>query len=81
MPDANGRQKQHIPSEDDPPSNEHTALLRSGGDTVEQQRRDSSAHSGYFFERVAEGMQERDRQRMAMEVIRYTSFIWAVISW
>lgn len=79
MPDANGRPK-HAAA-DQAEDNEHTSLLRNSGNAPAQGRRASSTHSGYFFERVAEGMQERDRKRMANEVIRYASFIWAVISW
>jgi hypothetical protein len=37
--------------------------------------------SGSFFEQVAEGIQERDRAMMKQEVIRYGSFICAILSW
>ena len=40
----------------------------------------SSAH-GYFLEHVAEGLQLRDRQRKTKELVRYVSFIWAIVSW
>jgi hypothetical protein len=34
-----------------------------------------------FMEEVAEGILERDRQRMRREVIRTLSFVCAVLSW
>jgi hypothetical protein len=40
-----------------------------------------TSRSGSFFELVAEGIQERDRVMMKQEVIRYGSFISAILSW
>lgn len=41
----------------------------------------ASRRSGYFFENVAAGIQDRDRAQFKRELVRYTSFIWAIISW
>lgn len=38
------------------------------------------AHSGHFFEHVAEGVLDRDREKMRREVLRYASFFWAIVS-
>ena len=40
-----------------------------------------TSRSGSFFEQVAEGIQERDRARMKQEVVRYGSFVCAILSW
>lgn len=37
--------------------------------------------SGSFFEQVADGIAERHRVRMKREVVRYVSFICAILSW
>ena len=34
-----------------------------------------------FMAEVAEGIVEKDRQRMRREVIRTSSFIWALLNW
>lgn len=59
---------------------EHSPLLHREEDQGAR-RSDDANHSGFFFEHVAEGIQERDRERMAVEVVRYTGFIWAIVSW
>jgi len=41
--------------------------------------RDTSS-AGSFFEQVAEGIMERDRQRLQREAVRWLSFIWALIN-
>lgn len=40
-----------------------------------------TSRSGSFFEHVVEGIQERDRAKMKSEVIRYGSFVCAILSW
>lgn len=44
--------------------------------------RQSEDHSyaGSFFEDVAEGIVEQDREKMKKQVVRYTSFAWAIIN-
>lgn len=38
------------------------------------------SYAGSFFEDVAEGMADEDRKYKTREVVRYVSFIWAIIS-
>jgi hypothetical protein len=35
----------------------------------------------HFFERVAEGLEENDKERIKTELVKYLSFVWSVISW
>lgn len=37
--------------------------------------------SGSFFEQVVEGIQDRDRRLVHREVVRYGSFVVAILSW
>jgi hypothetical protein len=37
--------------------------------------------SGSFFEQVVEGIQERDRRLVQKELVRYGSFVTAILSW
>lgn len=37
--------------------------------------------AGSFFEQVAGGIQDRDREKMRREVTKYVSFIIAILSW
>ena len=34
-----------------------------------------------FFDAVAESIQDMDRKRKTREVVRYCSFIWALLEW
>ena len=68
-----------------PTTDEQQALRRSFNSSdqhIYSQRssRDASTR-GSFLEQVAGGIQEQDRAMMRNEVIRYTSFLWAVINW
>jgi hypothetical protein len=58
-------------------------LLQAERDSLDGSGRPSqdTSYAGSFFEQVAEGIQEQDRKKMAREVIRWGSFIWAVINW
>ena len=38
------------------------------------------SHAGSFFSEVAEGIVERDREKMKKEVTKYISFAWAIIN-
>lgn len=40
-----------------------------------------TSRSGSFFEQVAEGIVEKDRAKMKQEVVRYGSFVCAILSW
>lgn len=54
-----------------------------GDDAAERSPGQSTAPSiaGSFFEAVVEGIQERDREKMKMQVARYGSFVIAILSW
>lgn len=51
----------------------------SNGDGSGRQSEERS-YAGSFFEEVAEGIVQKDRQQAQTEVLRYTSFIWALIN-
>ncbi|KAF2239028.1 hypothetical protein EV356DRAFT_573057 [Viridothelium virens] len=55
--------------------------LLSQDDSAESSNSNSrdNSYAGSFFEHVAEGIQARDRKWMRREVIRWGSFIWAII--
>lgn len=74
----------HIDKLDFPSPDERRPLLQSnGGPSGEPSpgRSNTTSCSGSFFEQIAEGIQERDRARMAREVVRYLSFVVAVVNW
>ena len=58
-------------------------LLRPDEEGVDSSGRPSAEHSyaGSFFEQVAEGIQNRDRQKMQRQLARYLTFAWAIINW
>ncbi|KAF1981238.1 MFS general substrate transporter [Aulographum hederae CBS 113979] len=70
MPASNGINKLDYPGPDS-----RQPLLQDSQSATSQ-----TSHAGSFFEQVAEGIQEQDRQKMKREVIRYSSFVWAVVS-
>ena len=53
-----------------------------GNESAEAPSRQSEdrSHAGSFFSEIAEGIAERDREKMKKEVIRYISFVWALIN-
>ncbi len=40
-----------------------------------------TSYAGSFFENVAEGIVERDRRKMRVQITKYTSFAWAIVNW
>lgn len=60
-----------------PPAHERSSLLPSH-DSRDASRQPS--YAGSFFEQVAEGILERDRQKMKREVVRYLSFAWSIVN-
>ncbi len=72
----------HIDALDITAGRDRKPLLRGRDDAPGSSRnsRDAS-NAGSFFEQVAEGIQERDRRLMQRQVVRYTSFGWAIVSW
>ena len=86
MSDSNGRVQASIDKRD---FDQNRSLLRDSDDNEDRQpetgrpsaeydRRDSS--DGLLND-VVEEIVERDRQRIAKEVVRVGSFVWGVISW
>lgn len=65
---------------DFPAGNERTRLLEDS-EPIDSPGVESSRRSGYFFEQVAQGIQERDRARLKRELTKSISFVWAIISW
>ena len=39
-----------------------------------------NSYAGSFFEQVAEGIMERDRERLRLQLARWLSFVWAIIA-
>ncbi|KAF2762046.1 MFS monocarboxylic acid transporter-like protein [Pseudovirgaria hyperparasitica] len=55
-------------------------LLQVDRDSSNERRSQDTSYAGSFFEQVAEGIQARDRKRMQREVVRYFSFVWALVN-
>ncbi|KAF2145712.1 uncharacterized protein K452DRAFT_349169 [Aplosporella prunicola CBS 121167] len=77
----------HIDKLDYHPPTSTTRLLQGEDQLDMSHTHDSSgrpsqatSYAGSFFEHVAEGILERDRQKMRHHVLRYGSFVCAVIS-
>lgn len=49
-------------------------------DAASQRRSQDTSYAGSFFEQVAEGIMERDRERMQRVVLRWLSFGWAIVN-
>lgn len=85
MSDSNGRVQAAIDKRD---FDQNRSLLRDSDDnedrqsemrpSAEHERRDSS--DGLLND-VVEEIVERDRRKIAKEVVRVGSFVWGVISW
>jgi MFS family permease len=65
-----------------PPHSPRRPLLAPDDDTESQRRSHTSqdtSYAGSFFEQVAEGIYERDREKMQRVVLRWLSFVWAIV--
>lgn len=49
-------------------------------DADSQQQSQDTSYAGSFFEQVAEGIAQRDRARMQRVVVRWLSFVWAIVN-
>ncbi|EUC30016.1 hypothetical protein COCVIDRAFT_24269 [Bipolaris victoriae FI3] len=54
-------------------------LLAPDSDTESQRRSQGTSYAGSFFEQVAEGIYEQDRVKMQRAVLRWLSFVWAIV--
>ena len=51
-----------------------------GSRSASRHSEDRASLAGSFFSNVAEGIVDRDRERMRKEVARYVSFVWALVN-
>jgi hypothetical protein len=51
------------------------------GDTSPRASNGGPSYAGSFLDQVAEGIQARDREVFNREVVRYVSFVGAILSW
>jgi len=49
-------------------------------DSLSNRRSQDTSYAGSFFEQVAEGILERDRERMQRVVLRWLTFVWAILN-
>jgi MFS family permease len=65
-----------------PPNSPRRPLLApdDSSDTPSNRPSQDTSYAGSFFEQVAEGIMERDRERMQHLVLRWLSFAWAIIN-
>lgn len=64
---------------DYPPNSPRRPLLAPDSDTESQRRSQETSYAGSFFEQVAEGIYEQDRVKMQRAVLRWLSFVWAIV--
>lgn len=69
----------HIDKLDYQPGGRLLIPAHVNGEGSGRQSEDRS-YAGSFFEDVAEGIEEQDRQRKTRELVRYFSFFWAIIN-
>lgn len=64
-----------------PPHSPRRPLLAPHDDDTDSHRQSGdTSYAGSFFEQVAEGIVERDRERMQRVVVRWLSFAWAIVN-
>lgn len=80
---ADKRKPNNIDRLDYPSSSALTPLLGAQSNETTPRRHGSSASicSGHFFQRVAQGIQAKEREAVQREARRYVSFIWAIVCW
>ena len=62
------------------PSDACRPLLQPDADSDSSRPSQDTSYAGSFFEQVAEGIAERDRRKMQRQVVRWLSFIWAILN-
>ncbi|KAF1841102.1 MFS monocarboxylic acid transporter [Cucurbitaria berberidis CBS 394.84] len=64
-----------------PPNSPRRPLLGPDSDDAEFTRHSQDTSSaGSFFDQVAEGIMERDRERLQRVFVRWLSFVWAIVN-
>ncbi|KAF2189478.1 MFS monocarboxylic acid transporter-like protein [Zopfia rhizophila CBS 207.26] len=63
-----------------PPDSPRRPLFHPDVDSESSRPSQDTSYAGSFFEQVAEGIMERDRQKMQRELVRWLSFIWAIVN-
>ncbi|CAO2650689.1 Nn.00g019810.m01.CDS01 [Neocucurbitaria sp. VM-36] len=64
-----------------PPNSPRRPLLAPDTDDADSHRQSGdTSYAGSFFEHVAEGIMERDRERLQRVVLRWLSFAWAIVN-
>jgi MFS family permease len=61
------------------PNSARRPLLQPDVD-IESRASQTNSYAGSFFEQVAEGIVERDRERLKRQAVRWLSFVWAIIN-
>ena len=73
-----GDDQPRITKLDYPQSSEQTPLLHPDGDETRPPS-PATPVTGPFWEQVAEGLHQRDRNDLKRETLRYVSFAWAIV--
>ncbi|KAF2255708.1 MFS general substrate transporter [Trematosphaeria pertusa] len=55
-------------------------LLQPDAENDSNRHSQDTSYAGSFFEQVAEGIMERDRERLQRDVARWLSFVWAIVN-
>ncbi|KAF1994602.1 MFS monocarboxylic acid transporter [Amniculicola lignicola CBS 123094] len=63
-----------------PPPSPRRPLLHVDGENDSTRTSQTNSYAGSFFEQVAEGIMERDRERVKRDVLRWLSFVWAIVN-
>lgn len=64
-----------------PQNSPHRPLLApDDSDSASHRRSQDTSYAGSFFEQVAEGILERDREKMQRLVLRWLTFVWAILN-
>ncbi|KAF2120687.1 MFS monocarboxylic acid transporter-like protein [Lophiotrema nucula] len=64
-----------------PPHSPRRPLLSADVESNDSSRPShDNSYAGSFFEQVAEGIMERDRERLQRQFVRWLSFVWAIIN-
>jgi MFS family permease len=63
-----------------PPADVRRPLLQPDVESDSNRLSQDTSCSGSFFEQVAEGIVERDRRLMQRHVVRWLTFVWAIVN-